>query len=126
MRGMAGFDVAGWLAGFVRARRGLRAGRMFGAPAAYAGRRMFACAYEDGVICKLPTDLLRDQITKGRAAPFEARGRTMTGWVMYRPATLAAARRLEPTLEAAARFVAETQFSTPIPTARPLRSRRPR
>lgn len=121
-----GVDLGAFLNEFVAARRGLRAGRMFGAPAAYAGRKMFACAYEHGVICKLPTDLLRDQIKTGRAAPFEARGRTMTGWVMYHPATLAAARRLEPTLEAAARFVADTQFSTPIPTARPLRSRRPR
>ncbi len=43
--------------------------------------------------------------------PVQARGREMTGWILYRPVSLAAARRLEPILETAARFVAEAPLA---------------
>lgn len=112
-----GFDVVGWLGAFVRARRGLRPGMMFGAPAVYAGRRLVACAWTDGLICTLPDEVLREQFRRRRGVPVQARGREMTGWILYRPVSLAAARRLEPILETAARFVAEAPPAAQRPRA---------
>ncbi len=81
---------------------------MFGLPAAYAGRRLFACLIEDGIIVRLPQDVARREIRNG-AAPFSRRGKPMGSWVMYSPRTRADAQRLSPLLEIAARNVAEKQ-----------------
>jgi hypothetical protein len=47
-------DLQPFLAEFIEHHRGLRMGRMFGLPAGYAGRKMFVCLIEDGLIVKLP------------------------------------------------------------------------
>jgi hypothetical protein len=98
----------------------VRFGKMFGLPAVYAGRRLFACLIEDGVIVRLPPDVARGELRKG-AQPFSGpstrRSRTRSGrgvgrsglWVMYRPRSIVAARRLVPVLELAARDVARQQ-----------------
>ena len=91
---------------FAAAHRGVRMGHLFAQPAMYAGRRMFACVREDGIIVKLPVDLVRGEIARG-AAPHTRRGRVVRDWVTYRPRTIVEARRLWPMLEVAARNAAD-------------------
>jgi hypothetical protein len=105
---------------FVEAHRGARLGTMFGLPALYAGRRLFACLIEDGIIVRLPADIARREIRNG-ATPFSgpstrpsrarsAQGKRRRGsWMMYRPRSIVAARRLVPVLELAAREIARQQ-----------------
>jgi len=104
---------------FVESHRGVRLGKMFGLPALYAGRRLFACLLEDGIIVKLAGDVARREMTKG-AKPYSPSSRASrvrrgdrmgrTGlWLMYRPRSIGAARRLVPVLELAARDVARQQ-----------------
>lgn len=101
-------DLRQFLDEFIDQHRGVRPGRMFGLPAGYVGRRLFTCLMEDGIIVRLPDDVVKKEI-KTRGEPFSRRGRIMGSWVMYRPRTLAEARRLTPVLELAARNVAERQ-----------------
>jgi hypothetical protein len=99
-------DLKPFLEEFVEQHRGVRLGVMFGLPAAYAGRRLFACLMEDGIIVRLPPDIARREIRKG-AKPYSQRTRPGGSWIMYRPRTVVDARRLSPMLEIAARTVAE-------------------
>jgi hypothetical protein len=101
-------DLQPFLTEFIEHHRGVRPGKMFGLPAGYVGRRLFTCLMEDGILVRLPMDIARREIRKG-AEPMSQRPRTMGMWVIYRPKTAAAARRLTPILEIAARNVAERQ-----------------
>ena len=101
-------ELRPFLEEFVDSHRGLRLGKMFGLPAAYAGRRLFACLIEEGIIVRLPQDIARREIGNG-AKPFSRRGRAMGSWVMFSPRTRADAQRLSPVLEIAARHVAQAQ-----------------
>jgi hypothetical protein len=101
-------DLRAVLTEFADQHRGVRLGRMFGLPAGYAGRRLFACLTEDGIIVRLPADVARREIEK-HAQPYSRRNRPLGCWVMYRPRTIADTRRLAPVLEMAARHVAERQ-----------------
>jgi hypothetical protein len=101
-------DLKTFLTEFAEQHRGIRLGKMFGLPAGYAGRRLFACVMEDGLIVRLPDDAAKREL-RGRAVPFSRRGKVMGTWVMYRPRTLADARRLVPVLETAARHIAQAQ-----------------
>jgi len=99
-------DLRSALIEFAASHRGVRLGHLFGQPAMYAGRRMFASVREDGIIVKLPVDLVRGEIARG-AAPHTRRGRVVRDWVTYRPRTVVEARRLWPMLEVAARNAAD-------------------
>jgi hypothetical protein len=101
-------DLQPFLADFVEHHRGLRTGRMFGLPAGYAGRKMFVCLVEDGLIVKLPETLAKEELRRGNAAPFIRRGKVSRSWIKYVPRTAREAQRLGPLLELAARHVAET------------------
>jgi len=79
-------DLRPFLAEFIEHHRGLRIGRVFGLPAGYAGRRMFVCLLDDGLIVKLPERMAKDEVRGGNARE---------------------ASRLAPILEVAARFVTE-------------------
>ena len=81
---------------------------MFGLPAGYVGRRLFACLMEDGIIVRLPDEIARREI-RGRGRPYGKRSRAMGSWVMYHPRNRADARWLTPVLEMAARHAAERQ-----------------
>jgi hypothetical protein len=94
------------LSDFTDGHRGVRLGRLFGQPAVYAGRRLFACVMENGIIVKLPVDVVRREIARG-AEPHQRRGRVLRSWVVYRPRTIVEARRLWPILELAARNAAD-------------------
>lgn len=92
-------DLADYLAAFVESHRGLRTGRLFGRPVAYAGRRVFASAYQDGIAAKLPPDVLHVALEKGAA-------KWKRGWVIFRPRDARAVERIGPFLEVAARHAA--------------------
>jgi hypothetical protein len=100
-------DLQPFLAEFIEHHRGLRAGRMFGLPAGYAGRKMFVCLIEDGLIVKLPERVAKEEVLGGKAAAFARRGRPSKSWIKYSPRNAREAGRLAPILEAAARYVAE-------------------
>jgi hypothetical protein len=93
---------------FVEEHRGVRLGRMFGLPATYVGRRLFACLLEDGIIVRLPNDVAKREIKAGGRA-YSRRPHPMGSWVMYRPRTRIAARRLVPILEIAASHLSRLQ-----------------
>lgn len=101
-------DLQAFLAEFVDQHRGVRLGRMFGLPAGFVGRRLFVCLMEDGIIVRLPEEVAMREI-RTRGKPYSRRGRVMGSWVMYRPRNAAAARKLVPVLEIAARHIAERQ-----------------
>jgi hypothetical protein len=100
-------DLQPFLADFVEHHRGLRIGRMFGRPAAYAGRKMFVCLMDEGFIVKLPERVAKDEVRGGKAAIFTRNGRPSRSWIKYTPRTASEANRLAPILEVAARYVAE-------------------
>ena len=104
-------ELTPFLEEFVSQHRGVRLGKMFGLPAVYAGRRLFACLIEDGVIVRLPDDVAKREV-RGGAKPYNKRGKPgkpMGSWILYEPRSAAAARRLTPLLEIAARHVARRQ-----------------
>ena len=98
-------DLGSFLQEFADGHRGVRLGKMFGLPAIYVGRRLCACLMEGGVIVRLPEDVARRELQKD-ARPYSRRGHAMGTWVMYEPRHAAAARRLTPIIEIAARHVA--------------------
>jgi hypothetical protein len=100
-------DLQPFLTDFIEHHRGLRIGRMFGLPAGYAGRRMFVCLLDDGLIVKLPERVAKDEVRGGKAATFTRQGRPSKSWIKYTPASAREASRLAPILELAARYVAE-------------------
>ena len=80
---------------------------MFGRPAGYAGRKMFVCLIDDGLIVKLPGPMAKDELRSRKARPFVRQGRESTKWIKYSPRSAREAGRLAPILEVAARYVAE-------------------
>ena len=110
-------ELRPFLEEFADSHRGVRLGKMFGWPGLYAGRRLFACVSDDGLVVKLPIDIARREIRDG-ARPFSQGPATPrsrqpsprnSSWVVYRPRSIVAARRLVPVLEVAARDVARQQ-----------------
>ena len=76
---------------------GVRPGKMFGYPAYYTGRRMFACLYGPGVALKLPPADVDRLLGRTGITRFEPLGRKMGGWVMIvrkRPGDLRRLRKL--------------------------------
>jgi hypothetical protein len=98
-------DLEAFLSRFVAGHRGLRFGRLFGVPAAYAGRKLFSYAIDDGLVAKLPPAARELAIAKG-ARPWAPRNRQMAHWVIFRPGTASATDALVPFLEIAARHAA--------------------
>jgi len=55
---------------------------MFGYPAYYFGRKLFACLYEDGVGIKVPQELAKELMGKEGIVPFEPMGKAkMREWI---------------------------------------------
>jgi TfoX/Sxy family transcriptional regulator of competence genes len=60
----------------------VREGSMFGYPAFYVGRRLFACLYEGGVGLKVPERLATYLVQRGHAIPFRPYGKPkMREWI---------------------------------------------
>ncbi len=63
---------------------GVREGKMFGVPAFFVGKKLFACVYGDVVGFKVREDLARQLLEDPRFAPFQPRGRQeMREWVQF-------------------------------------------
>lgn len=58
------------------------AGKMFGYPAYYAHRKLFACVYGDGVGIKVPEDVANHLLSKENVVPFQPMGKSkMREWI---------------------------------------------
>ena len=67
---------------FLLAVPGVSPGKMFGYPAYYLNRRLFACLYEDGVGVKVPAKLADDLIGQEGIIPFQPMGKAkMKEWI---------------------------------------------
>lgn len=63
---------------------GVRPGKMFGFPAFYAGRKLFACIYGEGVGLKLPEETIQ-KLTGTHIVPFQPYGKPpMREWIEIR------------------------------------------
>ena len=96
-----------FLAEFAAAHRGVRAGRLFGRPALYSGRRLVISIVQDGLIVRLPDAIARREL-RGSARPYGRRQATAS-WVLYTPRSVEEARRLVPVLELALEHAAHWQ-----------------
>ena len=57
-------------------------GKMFGYPAYYINKKLFACLYENGVGIKVPEDKAKEFIGKKGIIPFQPLGRAkMKEWI---------------------------------------------
>lgn len=89
----------------------VRAGKMFGYPAYYAGKKLCACIYEGGVGLKLPTvsaeRLLRED---PRVVPFQPLGRPpMRAWVQINLPAPGDYRAYQSVFAESVRFVLDQQ-----------------
>jgi TfoX/Sxy family transcriptional regulator of competence genes len=61
---------------------GVTAGKMFGYPAYYVGKKLFACVYEDGVGLKVPQGLAEELVKTEGITYFQPMGRAkMKQWI---------------------------------------------
>ncbi len=103
-------DLRAVLDAFVASHRGLRSGHVFGVPAAFAGRRVFAKLDRDGLRLRLPVTS-RAALPARRAGPSARRAvpprssAASPDWVVITPSS-PSAQRLELLLEQAVRHVA--------------------
>ena len=66
----------------------VREGRMFGHPAFFVGRRMFACVYGDGVGIKVPASVAARLLERADTEPFRPYGKpSMREWVQINRAS---------------------------------------
>jgi hypothetical protein len=97
------FEPSRFLSEFVACHPGLRLGSLFGRPAAYAGRHVFARVMANGIACRLPADEARRWLKQGARAASAQRG--TEGWVVFPPRWTADPVRLEAVLERAVQHV---------------------
>lgn len=70
----------------------LRAGKMFGCPAYFVGAKAVGCVFGDEMSLTLPPAKIDELVARPGFRRFQARGRTMSGWILLdkkRAATLA-------------------------------------
>jgi hypothetical protein len=124
-------DLESWLEVFVSTHVGTRLGRMFGVPAAFAGRLLFSRLVRDGIAVKLPPEALDSALARG-ARQWTAKDRS-TGWVTFRPRVPLETEAVTPFLEIAAKHAAESavglhgrtgSINPVVPAFRPARGRR--
>lgn len=61
---------------------GVAGGKMFGYPAYYVNRKLFACVYGDGVGVKVPEELAKTLLAEKYIVPFQPMGKLrMREWV---------------------------------------------
>jgi hypothetical protein len=73
--------------------QGLTPKRMFGGVCYLVGGNMAFGIYKDNLIIRLGSpEQAQQEITSGRALPFDITGKAMRGWVMIRKAKLAGAK----------------------------------
>lgn len=88
----------------------VRRGRMFGVPAFYAGKKMFACVYGDIIGIKVPEDVARRLLEDARFAPFQPYGKPkMREWVQFSCEPYECIEQYRDELLTAYAFVSESQ-----------------
>ena len=60
----------------------VRPGKMFGYPAYYVGRKLFASLYLDGVCVKLPKSSVNELLDQEDYGSFEPMGKKMKEWIL--------------------------------------------
>ena len=61
---------------------GVAVGKMFGHPAYYVNKKLFACIYGEGVGVKVPEDLANELLSKQHVIPFQPLGKPkMREWI---------------------------------------------
>ncbi len=60
----------------------VRPGKMFGYPAYYVGRKLFASLYLDGVCLKLPKPRVDELLIQEDYGSFEPMGKKMKEWIL--------------------------------------------
>ena len=87
----------------------VREGRMFGLPAWFVGRRMFACVHGEGVGLKLPEAEATALLKRTNVVRFQPYGKApMREWVQIDRKRATDYRRDRATLEAAIRYAGAT------------------
>ncbi|KYK23799.1 hypothetical protein AYK24_00775 [Thermoplasmatales archaeon SG8-52-4] len=59
----------------------VKPGKMYGHPAYYAGGKLFASLYMQGVCVKVPEKLVSELLMKKHIVPFQPMGRKMREWI---------------------------------------------
>lgn len=86
------------------------AGKMFGYPAYYTNKKMFACVYGDGVGIKVSEALANELIGRDGIIPFEPMGRSkMKGWILINHSVPSDYSNDLCTFEASIEFVADSR-----------------
>lgn len=74
------------LRALVARKRGVREAKMIGLPAFYAGGKLFACVWRQGIGLRLPDERASKLVDRGVAGPFRPYGRkALRDWVELRP-----------------------------------------
>ena len=85
-------------------------GKMFGFPAYYVGKKLFACVYENGVGLKVPAETAARLIGHDDVSPFVPMGRRqMKEWIYLTRPTASAFLEDRALLESSAEYVASLQ-----------------
>jgi len=88
----------------------VRAGKMFGYPAYYVGKKLAICLYEGGIGLKLPqASAERLLATDPNVTPFEPRGKKMREWVRIDLADSAGYRAYTGVLDESIAYIAAAQ-----------------
>lgn len=91
---------------------GVRAGQMFGYPAYYAGKKLCACLYEEGVGLKLPQETVQQLLQNDtNVIPFQPLGKAkMREWVQINLHNPEEYKRYQVVFEESIRYVLSTQL----------------
>jgi hypothetical protein len=85
-------------------------GKMFGFPAYYVGKKLFACVYENGVGLKVSAQTLEEQAGNEDVSPFVPMGRhTMKAWIYLTHPSPESFLENRTLLESSAAYVASLQ-----------------
>ena len=103
-------DIKTVLDSFLLASELVTPGKMFGFPAYYVGKKLFACVYENGVGLKVPAETAARLIGAEGVSPFIPMGRRqMKEWIYLTHPTADAFLEDRGLLESSAEYVASLQ-----------------
>ena len=103
-------DIKTVLDSFLLANELVTPGKMFGFPAYYVGKKLFACVYENGVGLKVPAEAAARLIGAKGVSPFIPMGRRqMKEWIYLTHPSPEAFWEDRALLESSAEYVASLQ-----------------
>ncbi|MBM4424916.1 MAG: TfoX/Sxy family protein [Chloroflexi bacterium] len=107
---------------------GVTAGKMFGYPAYYVHRKLFACVYGDGVGVKVPEAMANELLTQKHIVPFQPMGRArMREWIQINRASSEDYEQDQEVFHRAAQFVGALKKAGRLkpPSPAPQKRKRP-